>query len=223
MRVPTRSSQHLGTRMGAVCAAFAVFCTVACGPTILPVKEPRKVCEVQKVSLSIVASDNINPSPEGEPRPVLLRIYQLQDEIALFNATFEQVWRDDKAALGADLIMRGETYAYPNTRTEVAFQRNPQADSVVVAGLFRGHQGKSWFITFELPPAPGMGDCHIEGCEGDACGVDPNPKFAIWLDDTRVEEGSSHLQDVTDERRVRVVNLGKSGDTPPPAPAESTP
>ncbi len=222
MRDRTRSNQLRGTMAGVACLLLS-FATASCEPTIVPVREPRKVCEVQKVSLSVVASDTINPSPEGEPRPVLLRVYQLKDEIALHSATFDQVWRNDKEALGSDIVMRGETYAYPNTRTEVAFQRNPDANSVVVAALYRGFQGKSWFITFELPPAPGKGDCHIEGCEGDACGVDPNPKFAIWLDDTRVEEGSQHLQDVTDERRVRVVQLGKSAGEAPPSPAASKP
>lgn len=194
----------------------------ACEPTIVPVKEPPKTCEIQTVGLSIVASESINPSPEGEPRPVVVRVYQLQDEIALHNATFEEVWRDEKAALGADLVMRGEAYAYPNSLTNVSFQRNPAADFVVVAALYRAHQGKSWFLSFELPPAPGKGDCRIKGCEGDDCGVDPNPAFAIWLDDNRVEEGSSHLEDVTDLRRVRVINLGKSGGDAP-APASSTP
>jgi type VI secretion system protein VasD len=216
---PYRLAQAPYRSVGAAVLAFSLLFTSACEPTIVPVKEPRKVCEIQTVSLSVVASDTINPSPEGEPRPVVVRVYQLRDEIALYNSTFDEVWRDDKEALGGDLIMKGEAYAYPNTRTEVAFQRNPEADSVVVAALYRGHQGKSWFMTFELPPAPGKGDCRVKGCEGDDCGADPNPKFAIWLDDNRVEEGSNHLQDITDDRRVRVVNLGKSGgDKPSPAP-----
>jgi type VI secretion system protein VasD len=202
---------------------FAGALVLACSQTIVPVKEPRKVCEIQTVGLTVVASDTINPSPEGAPRPVLLRIYQLKDEIALHNATFDQVWRDEKNALAGDLVTRGEVYAYPNTRTEVAFQRNPAADYVVIAALYRGHQGKSWFISFELPPAPGKGDCRVKGCEGDDCGgINPHPTFAAWLDDTRVEEGSNHLEDVTDDRRVRVVDLGKSGaEGPAPPPPAS--
>jgi len=189
----------------------------------VPVREPRKACEVQQVSLSIVASDTINPSRDGEARPAVVRVYQLREAIGLHNATFEEVWRDEKEALGSDIVMRGEAYAYPNTRTDIAFQRNPDANAVAIAALYRSHQGKSWFITFDLPPAPGKGDCRIAGCEDGSCGADANPAFAVWLDGTRVEQGSQHLQDVTDARRVRVVRLGASAGEAPPPPAASNP
>ena len=195
----------------------------SCGSTIVPVREPKKQCEIQNITLSVIASDTINPSPEGSARPVVLRVYQLKDEIAFVNATYEDVWRKDQQELGASLVVRGETYAYPNTRTEIAFQRNPEADSLVIAALFRDYQGKSWFISFELPPAPGKGDCHIEGCEGDSCGIDFNPRYAVWLDDIRVEEGSQHLQDVTEQHRVRVVQLGKTAPQAPPKGDASKP
>lgn len=191
-------------------------------PTILPVKEPNKACEIQTVHLSVVASPTINPTPDGEPRPVLLRVYQLKDDIRMQNASFDEVWKQDATTLGEDLVTRDELYAYPETRTEVKFERNPDARHVVAAGMFRGWQGKSWFVAFELPPAPGKGDCPADECTGEGCKPDLNPRFALWVDNTRVEEGSNHLEDVSDDRRVRSVNLGKSGAAAPSAAAPAT-
>lgn len=211
------------TTMLALCAYAAASCG---SPTVVPIREPKKECEIQVVSLSLIASDTINPSEDGESRPVVVRVYQLKDAIRFQNATFEQVWRDDTTTLGNDVVTRSELYAYPNTRTEAKFVRDPAAEFVIAAALYRRYQGKSWYLSFELPPAPGKGDCRSGTCEGDSCDrPDPNPKFALWLDGTRVEEGSNHLQDITDGRRVRVVNLGKSGSAAPrgPEPVASAP
>jgi type VI secretion system protein VasD len=211
-----------------VMRSVACACTIlacACSPTVLPVKESGKQCELQIIGLSVVASPRLNPTTDGEPRPVLLRIYQLKDDNALQNASFEQVWKDDKATLGEDVVMKDDIYAYPESLTNLRFVRNPDAHYVAAVALYRGHQGKSWFLSFELPPAPGKGDCTLEGCEGDACKKGPNlnPRFVLWVDGARVEEGSNHLDDVTDTRRIRNVILGKSGAASNPAPATSKP
>ena len=194
--------------------------TAGCGSqTILPVKEGKK-CEIQVVSLSVIASPTINPTTEGETRPVQMRIYQLKDDVKLQAATFEQIWKEDATVLGQDIIKRDEVFIYPNTRTDVKFDRDPGASHIVGAALFRNPKGKSWYMAFELPPAPGKGDCLTPpgpDCPDGKCGFNPNPKFSLWVDQTRVDDGADHLADVTDNKRIRVVQLSK----PVAAPASS--
>lgn len=189
--------------------------------TILPVKEEKK-CEVQVVSLSVVASPTLNPTVDGETRPVQLRIYQLKDDVKLQAATFEQIWKEDAAVLGQDIVKKDEVFVYPNTRTDVKFERDPAASYIVGAALFRNPKGRSWYLSFELPPPPGKGNCLVPGCEDGKCGPNLNPKFSLWVDATRVDDGADHLADVTDGRRIRIVQLSKpvaaaaaSGPTPP--------
>jgi type VI secretion system protein VasD len=201
-------------------SSLAFFVALAsCGGTpAAPAKEAKK-CDIQIVSLSVVASPVINPTIDGETRPVQLRIYQLKDDVRLQGATFEQVWKEDAGTLGPDVIKRDEVFIYPNTRTDVKFDRDPSASFIVGAALFRNPKGRSWFVSFELPPPPGKGDCLTPGCEDGSCGINPNPKFSMYLDATRVDDGADHLGDVTDGRRIRVVTLSK----PVPAPASSAP
>lgn len=194
---------------------------VSCGSqTILPVKEGKK-CEIQVVSLSVIASPTINPTTEGETRPVQMRIYQLKDDVKLQAATFDQIWKEDAQVLGQDIIKRDEVFVYPNTRTDVKFDRAPEASHIVGAALFRNPKGKSWYMAFELPPGPGKGDCLTPpgpDCPDGKCGFNPNPKFSLWVDQTRVDDGADHLADVTDNKRIRVVQLSKPVA---PAPAGS--
>ena len=191
------------------------------GPTILPVKEGKK-CEIQVVSLAVVASSLINPTIDGEPRPVQMRIYQLKDDVHLQSATFEQIWKEDQTVLGPDVIKKDELFVYPNTRTDVKFDRDPTASFIVGAALFRNPKGRSWYVSFELPPAPGKGDCLAAGnpaCEDGICGSNANPKFSMWVDATRVDDGADHLGDVTDGRRIRVVTLSKPVAQPAASPS----
>ncbi len=215
---------------GLAALGLSVLLGACASPPLPPAKEAKK-CEVQMVSLSIIASPIINPTVDGEPRPVQMRIYQLKDDVRLQGATFEQVWKDDAAALPSDIIKRDDLFVYPNTRTDVKFDRDPSAQHVVGAALFRNPKGRSWFVSFELPPAPGKGDCTVPGCEDGKCGTNVNPAFSLWVDATRVDDGADHKDDISDGRRIRIVQLSKpaaapaaasSGGSPaPPSPAKN--
>lgn len=188
--------------------------SVSCAETLPPAKETKK-CELQMVSLSIIASPLINPTEDGEPRPVQMRIYQLKEDVRLQGATFEDVWKKDTTVLADDIVKRDDVFVYPSSRTDVKFERDPNAQHVVGAGLFRNPKGRSWYVSFDLPPAPGKGDCTVPGCEDGKCGANLNPQFAVWVDAARVDDGADHKDDVRDGRRIRVVQLSRPSAAPP--------
>lgn len=206
----------LGLALGAPAAMSG------CNSTILPVKEAKK-CQLQIVNLTVLASPMINPTNEGEARPVIVRLYQLKNDVNLQSATFEQIWKDDKKTLGEDLVKSDEFAVYPNSRSEVKFERDDSASYVVAVALFRNPKGKSWFVSFELPPSPAKGECGAP-CTGDECEKKevPQPVFVIWIDGTRIDTGEDHLDEFTEPGRTQVVKLGPapaaSGDAPKAAP-----
>lgn len=220
-----KTARLVSFAVGAVLAAAASASAAGCATSSAQaVQEPKK-CEVQKVTLSIVASPTINPTLDDEPRPVVVRIYQLKNDVRLNGAKFEQVWKEDEKVLADDVVKKDEVFVYPNSQTELKFERDPAAENVVAAAMFRNPTGRSWYASFELPPPPGKGDCTVPGCEADKqCELDRiNPKFSVYVDETRVDDGAGHLDDVTDARRKRVVYLSKAaasggGPTPPPTP-----
>jgi type VI secretion system protein VasD len=217
-RRPAQFIKRLCILLGAAAAISAPVWLSSCKTEILPVKEPKK-CDLQVVSLTVISSPLINPTTEtGETRPVQLRIYQLTTDTRLQNASFEQIWKKDKETLGEDLVKVDELPIYPNTRTEVKFERDESAQNVVGVALFRNPKGKSWFTVFELPPSPAKGQgCGAPECkEGDSCDAGPgpilNPRFSLWLDGTLIEAGDDHLDDVpADGGRVSIVHLTGGG------------
>lgn len=212
------------------CAASVAIAasSAGCRSEILPVKEPKK-CQLQVVTMTVLASPSINPTSEGLPRPVIVRIYQLKNDVNLQNATFEQIWKDDKNTLGDDLVKVDELPAYPNSRTEVKFERDDSAQYVTAVALFRNPKGKSWFTSFELPPSPAKGECG-GGCTGDECKENDKPKnpvYAVWIDGTRIDTGDDHLDEFPESGRVQVVHLGggakPAGSAAPAPPVAAAP
>lgn len=192
---------------------------VACSPPT-PAEPPAK-CDTQVVHVAIIGSPDLNLSPDGQSRPVQVRLYQLKNDVSFRNATFADIWKDDKKALGEDLAGVQEVSVFPDSRVEVDAKRNPEATFLVGAALFREPRGSDWFYPFELPPPPGEAGCRAKKCEGPKCETAPqlDPEFSFWLERSKIDDGAEHQQDETS----RVVTMDGSIKGCPLAAATSEP
>ncbi len=58
-------------------------------------------------------SDNINPNENGNPRPVVVRLYQLKSSARMENATYDQILLKDKETLEDDIAKVDEDRGLP--------------------------------------------------------------------------------------------------------------
>ena len=65
------------------------------------------------VSVSIRATADLNPTADGRPSPLLLRVYQLRDAATFNSAGFFPLYEQDDATLGAELAGREELVVQP--------------------------------------------------------------------------------------------------------------
>lgn len=188
-----------------------------CAGQIVAVKEPDP-CKLQVVTVRVISSTDINRAESGEARPVELRLYQLASDARIDNASFDDVWRKDKDILQDDLVKVSEVPVYPGRTSEVVFERDDKAQTVAAVALFRNPRGRSWYATFDLPPAPSEGKCALD-CKGDDCpAANLRPKLFVYLDESRVEDGAEHAEDPTTAKVVQ-HRIGKMGGGAPSAPA----
>jgi type VI secretion system protein VasD len=218
-----------GVALAAALCSMSLGAFMACStPIVPPAKEPE-ACKLQVVNMTILSSGLINPSVLGEARPVQLRIYQLATDVRFQNADFEDIWKRDKATLQDDLIKVEEMSVYPNYRIDVQFERDEKAMVVAAVALFRNPTGRTWGVTFDLPPPPGKGNCATPQCADGKCGdggaSPPNllPRYAVWIDGTKVDEGDDHLEDEIPNVVTKRVRLPFSGPMPAPPPAPEAP
>lgn len=200
-----RDLHNIGLRLSGFAA---VGLALSCGsPPPAKVAKP-KLCELKQLKASVITSARVNLSEEREARPVQLRVYQLKNDTRFLNARFDGVWRDDKTTLGDDLIKVDEVPVYPNSRIELKVEREGEARFLVAAALFRNPKGRSWFTSFEFP------EPSTEFCEGES-GETVVPEFFVWVEDTRVEDGSAHADEFP-EGAGRVMALS-APSAPKPA------
>jgi type VI secretion system protein VasD len=213
----------LGAAIAGLALTVALGAVPACGTTIVQPPAQPDPCKMQVVDLAVIASPRINLEENGEPRPVQLRLYQLSTDIRFNNASFQDIWKNDKATLADELVKVTELTVYPDSRTDIKFQRDESAMFIAAVALFRNPKGRSWYTMLELPPPPGKGACSAACPTGDCGDAGKQPqvalKFAIWVDGSRVDEGSDHLEDYPTSGRHREVSppFSSPADGDPPA------
>ncbi|AUX24117.1 uncharacterized protein SOCEGT47_046500 [Sorangium cellulosum] len=175
-------------------------------------------CDVQIVTLSIYAADNINPNENGNPRPVVVRLYQLKSSTRLENATYDQVLLRDKEVLEDDLAKVDEVEVFPNDLVEVKFERLKDASHLAGVALFHGPKGQSWKTFYEFPLPPGEAQCG--GRNPDAGPPVADPRVAFFLDSTKIDNGVEFDESMfPNATAVRRLNLPKKAAAPEASPA----
>ena len=125
-------------------------------PTIPPIvveapKDPPKI----PINLILKASQNINPSESNRPSPVVVRVYQLKDDVAFRAASYEKLFDDDVAVLGKDLVQQSPFTLRPGDERTVSVPFSQDIRFVGIAAFFRQYDGKQWRIVI---PALFKGD-----------------------------------------------------------------
>jgi type VI secretion system protein VasD len=119
----------------------------------------KETCPAVATTVVLSASDRSNATPDGNGRPVQVRVYQLHTDTNLRGATFEEIWQKDKEVLATDLKSAAEYTVFPGKSQEVRVERNPEANFLGLVALFREPKGTDWYVTFELTSPPQSPPC----------------------------------------------------------------
>lgn len=189
-----------------------------CGGSEPPPAAP-KPCDVQQVTLNIYAADNINPNENNNPRPVVVRLYQLKNDVRLENATYDEVLLKDKEVLADDIVKMDEVSIFPNDLVEVKFERNKEASVLAGVALFHSPKGNSWKTFYAFPLPPGEAQCGGRGA--DAGKPEADPRTAFFLESTKIDNGSQFDESMfPNATSIRKINLPKKSASPEPTPAQ---
>ncbi|MEM6790901.1 MAG: type VI secretion system lipoprotein TssJ [Myxococcota bacterium] len=196
-----------------VAVASALF-SAGCAQPPPPV-EPDP-CNVQIVKLRLYGSDFINPNDAERPRPVVVRLYQLSNDLRMQNASYDDILERDAEVLGEDMLKRDEVQLFPNGVVEVKFERIPEAFYLAGAAMFHGPQGRSWRTFYEFPPMPNA----PEACQADAGAEDPAapqafPETAFFVVERKIDNGSQFDETMFDTAQdYGAINLPRRSASP---------
>lgn len=100
----------------------------------------------QNASIDVItiASPLVNPSPAGQPSPIVLRLYQLSAETAFANASFRDLWENDEATLGPTLLGKVEIYLEPGGVERIRANLIEGTTIVAFVAGFRQFENAKW-------------------------------------------------------------------------------
>lgn len=133
-------------------------------------------CKVpDTVEIELETSDRVNRDEKGQSLPTVIRLYQLVDLSAMQSASFEDIWERSDEVLGETKAGKPIVLTiYPGQIMVQRFKRNPAADFLVGAAVFRRPIGGAWRTIDEWP------------LTGDPCAEQDDEKAAPKLKQLRV-------------------------------------
>ena len=131
--ITTRRAACLGS------ASFIVVNLSGCGSPAKPTP----------VKIAINADAAVNPGENGEPSPVVVRVYELKGIKAFSNASYFDFDKEAET-LGGDLIKSSEYELVPGSSKEYKSDISSEATYVGVVASFRNIQTAQWRDSIEL-------------------------------------------------------------------------
>ncbi len=163
-RYSRRSGSYLQLGSAPRCSRFLPIVILAALTTVLGGCAPR-------LQVDLAAGSALNPGPEGESLPVLVRLYQLKDRHSFEQLELASLARDESQALGTWQAQH-EVVLKPGQRRRLDLPMADEAEHLAVAALYQDTDSEQWRAVVPLPPS--------------FLGVRPGREVMIALDRQRI-------------------------------------
>ena len=105
-----------------------------------------------RITVSIVGAEDLNPDADGQPKPPVVRMYELKSDAAFKAATFDDLTEGDIASLGAELQAKEEFLLTPGQTLELERELRPETRIVGFTGNYRLYdRGGLWRASIAVP------------------------------------------------------------------------
>lgn len=105
----------------------------------------------RSVQLLVQAQRSLNTDARNAPASLALRIYVLRDASGFEKASFDSLYDDDEATLGANMLARESLHLRPGEARELALDVSGDARAIAVFGAFREIEHSQWRAVLPLP------------------------------------------------------------------------
>lgn len=107
---------------------------------------PKKIASFipTKLEAKIVSSASLNPDPTGRASPVVVRFYELTDRNAFETADFFDLFDNEAATLGGDLVSRDEIQVEPGDRRKLERRLDDKTRYLGIIAAYRDLDNAEW-------------------------------------------------------------------------------
>lgn len=105
---------------------------------------------VSSVAVTMSAASGVNPDINHRPSPIVARFYELKSLSVFNNADFFNLFEQDVALLGEEMLMRDELHFQPGEVKMVERDLQPDTRYIGVIGAYRDIENATWRRTIEI-------------------------------------------------------------------------
>lgn len=109
-------------------------------------------CSKPRVEMAVASQPNVNPDHSDRPSPVIVKIYELRNDLAFTQADFLSLFDTPIQVLGADLVAADELVFIPGEARRIAYQPNPNTRFIGVVAGFRQMDRAFWRVIKPVDP-----------------------------------------------------------------------
>ena len=134
--------------MRRICSVLFVFLVFVCMSLGAGCSKPR-------VEMAVASQPNVNPDHSNRPSPIIVKIYELRNDLTFKQAEFNTLFDTPLQVLGADLIAADELVFIPGEARRVAYQPNTNTRFVGIVAGFRQMDRALWRVLKPVDPEKG--------------------------------------------------------------------
>ncbi|MBT3046326.1 MAG: type VI secretion system lipoprotein TssJ [gamma proteobacterium symbiont of Ctena orbiculata] len=105
---------------------------------------------VSTITVTMSAASGVNPDINSRPSPIVARIYELKSLSVFNNADFFNLFEQDVALLGEEMLMRDELHFQPGEVKMLERDLQPDTRYVGVIGAYRDIENAAWRRSIEI-------------------------------------------------------------------------
>lgn len=109
-------------------------------------------CSKPAIGLVVASQLNVNPDHSGRPSPVIVKMYELRNDLAFKQADFNSLFDMPIQVLGADLVAADEIVFIPGEARRILYHPNENTRFVGIVAGFRQLDRALWRIIKPVDP-----------------------------------------------------------------------
>jgi type VI secretion system protein VasD len=188
-RIQAHHSPHLGALALGVGIMLGTLSLGACKNKKQETCKPDDY-QFKEVAVHIQASADLNLDEDGNSLPTVVRIYQLNGDLATRSLDFNELWNDHEAALGDEYISDKEFQIYPDSSELIPITVAKEARFLLVFGVFQQPVGNTWFRVYPIPDTFGRQSCELKD-EGKNPATLGQPCAYLYMERNQIDGGKS--------------------------------
>jgi type VI secretion system protein VasD len=156
-------------------------------------KKKKETCNpddyvFEEIALHVQANQDLNLDEEGNPLPTVVRVYQLNGDLATRSLDFTELWEDHEAALGDEYISHKEFQIYPDSFETIKITPEDGARYLLAFGAFQQPVGNTWYRVYEIPGSYGQQACEYKDEDKDPASLG-EPCVYLYLERNQIDGG----------------------------------